>query len=179
MANVQTAIAFVLALEDDHQHPGCITQLRGDSGGRTRLGIASRFHPELAAQGFFEGDPIPGSSNPLRWAPTTIDLAAAADLAADLSRREYANPLLINQIADQDLANRMLGFGVNEGVHQAAVLLQRCLPGIVADGILGPLTIARINALDAADILAAQFNFAGMQSRAQRHVHLSSGGAEG
>jgi lysozyme family protein len=154
MADVKNAILFVIALEDDHSHPGCITQLRGDSGGKTRLGIAERFHPDLAAKGFYEGDPVAGSTNPLRWIPTTIPTEEGEDIAVETYETEYCAPLSLDKIGSQDLANLVLGFAVNEGLHQGVILLQRCLPGIVADGALGPKTLAAVNAATPSDLLA-------------------------
>ena len=153
MADKGIAITFVLALEDDHKHPGCITQLRGDGGGRTRLGIAERFHPALAAEGFYAGDAIEGSTNPQRWDPTTISKDEGMKIALATYGAEYADPLLLDELADQGVANRLLSFCVNEGMHQGVTILQRCLPGIASDGCIGPKTIAAANALDPADLI--------------------------
>jgi hypothetical protein len=163
MADIDQAIQFVISLEDDHRYPGCITQLRGDSGGRTRVGIAARFHAELAAKGFYEGDPIIGSLNPLRWTPTTVSYDAAAPLILSTYQDEYATPLRLSEFHCQDLANRLLGFAVNEGRKQAVVCLQRCLPGLTADGAIGPATIAAANVADGKTLIvrmkAEQVNF--------------------
>ena len=154
MADIAVAIVFVIALEDDHQHPGCITQLRGDSGGRTRLGIAQRWHPDLTKSGFYDGDPIAGSVNPLRWTPTTVSEEAGAGIAASVYQRQYAEPLMLSEIGSQDLANRLLAFAVNEGLRQAVVLLQRCLD-TAADGEMGPNTLSQANGRDAGALIAS------------------------
>lgn len=144
MADETQAIEFVVPLEDDHRYPGCITQLRGDSGGRTRLGLAERFHPELTAIGFYDGNPIPGSTNPLRWTPTTIPVEDGMEHAVPVYEKEYSAPMHISSITDQGVANRLLSFGVNEGVSEAVKIAQRTA-GVKDDGIVGPTTLAAIN----------------------------------
>ena len=52
MADIQQATDVVLRQEDSRMS-GVITTIPGDSGGRTRFGIAERWHPELTATGFF------------------------------------------------------------------------------------------------------------------------------
>jgi hypothetical protein len=167
MASVQVAIDYVLNLEDDHVHPGCITQLRGDAGGRTRLGLAERFHPQLSEQGFYDGTAIVPSTNPLRWSPTTIDEEAGHTLAVTTYEDEYTTPLSLAELSSQDLANHILSFSVNEGTHEAVSILQRCLPGLVVDGAFGPRTLAAINAADPAE-LGAMYQAA--ESAFYRHV---------
>lgn len=162
MADVTAAIEFVIPLEDDHKYPGCITQLRGDAGGRTRLGCAERFHPELSAIGFYDGDPIEGSTNPLRWTPTTVNAKDGMDHAVEAYQASYADPMRILAIKNQEIANRLLSFGVNEGVTEAVKIAQR-VAGVQDDGKMGPVSIAAINGTDPAAFIsglkAAQVSF--------------------
>jgi len=153
MADVQKAIGFVLGLEDDHKYPGFITQLRGDTGGKTRLGIASRFHPDLVESGFFDGDPVDGATNPLVWNPTTIPIEEGEAIAEQTYEKEYTGPLRLASIDDQTVADEILSFAVNEGLHQGAVMAQRAA-GVTPDGCFGPVTISAINELEPASFLA-------------------------
>jgi hypothetical protein len=52
MENVTAFVDFVLRHEDA-KLSGVITRIQGDSGGRTRFGIAERWHPELTSTGFY------------------------------------------------------------------------------------------------------------------------------
>lgn len=54
MADAKTAIEFVMR-EDHETLSGKVTE---DVGGRTRFGIAERWHPEVTATGFYEA-PVP------------------------------------------------------------------------------------------------------------------------
>src|SRR5690348_11903465 len=107
MANFDEALAFVLRNEDA-QLSGVVTQ---DSGGRTRFGIAERFHPGL-------GDTF-----------YTESTERALDIAREIYRSEYWNPIRGDEIRDQQVATKMLDMAVNLGVRQAIVLCQRALNG--------------------------------------------------
>jgi hypothetical protein len=74
MADLKTAIDVVLRQEDSRMS-GVITTISGDSGGRTRFGIAERWHPELTAAGFF----------------TTMPTAAALTVAEGVYAESYGS----------------------------------------------------------------------------------------
>jgi lysozyme family protein len=126
MADVNAAIDYTLQWEDSTLS-GKITV---DSGGRTRFGIAERFHPEL--------------TNCLYY--TTMGQIAALQIARGIYELSYAQPLCILEMASQDVANKVLSLGVNIGVTEAAKMLQQALH-IPGDGRIGPLTL---HALDIA-----------------------------
>lgn len=112
-----------------------------DSGGRTRYGIAERFHPELTPTGFF--DDLPNDE--------------ALPIAETIYRESYATKLQIVGIADQQIANAILSFGVNEGVGAATKVLQQALSTIrplATDGVFGPGTLAAVNACGPSTLLA-------------------------
>lgn len=92
-----------------------------DPGGETNFGIAKRYHPDVD---------IPN---------LTAESAKAIYLA------EYWTPIRGDELP-LSVAYQLLDFAVNSGVTQAIRTLQGAL-GVPADGILGPVTLARINGL--------------------------------
>lgn len=142
MANVDLAIQFVLRQEDSRM-TGNVTTLPGDSGGATRFGIASLFHPELVAQGFFD--------------PARLGYAEALAVAESVYLSEYAEPMHIAQIKDQALATALFSMGINCGTLLPVVLLQRAVgPPLAVDGKMGPATETLVNEINP-DVLLGTF----------------------
>lgn len=128
MTNFEEAIIFVLRNEDPHLS-GVVTE---DSGGRTRFGIAERFHPELGDE-FYNG---PAES--------------ALEIAREIYRRQYWAAILGDEIREQQIGTKLLDMAVNMGARQAIVLCQRAVncvtdPRIAEDGIIGTQTLIAIN----------------------------------
>ena len=128
MANFDEALAFVLRNEDPHLS-GVVTE---DSGGRTRFGIAERFHPGLGHD-FYAGP-----------------AEAALRTAREIYRYDYWKPICGDEIDDKSVAAKLLDMAVNMGVRQAIVLCQRGLNACTTiqldeDGVLGTNTLAAIN----------------------------------
>jgi lysozyme family protein len=136
MADVKSAIEFVLRQEDSRL-TGKVTTLAGDSGGATRYGIASRFHPELIATGFFD--------------ESKTDSGRALLIALGVYDHTYAAPLHIAQIQHQGVATALLSFGINAGTNTAAETIQRACSAlgqtIGCDGDLGTKSLTAINTL--------------------------------
>jgi lysozyme family protein len=153
MAEFKHAFAHALKFEDSTLS-GEVTV---DAGGRTRFGIAERFHPELG-DSFFCG---------------SADEALAE--AERIEQSEYWGPLSLADVSSQEVANKLFDMGVNMGVRQAAVFAQRAANALfgdgsahaalsvdganagagasaamrlVEDGAIGPRTLAAINSLD-------------------------------
>jgi lysozyme family protein len=122
---------------EDGTRSGVVTT---DAGGRTRFGIAQKFHPELSDE-FFSG-------------PAGEALAVAEQMLHD----QYWTPLHLDEVEDQAVANKLFDMAVNMGVRQAVVYAQRALNAdqesrhgaerLVEDGVLGPATRAAIQATD-------------------------------
>jgi lysozyme family protein len=127
MANVETAIDYVLGWEDATLS-GVITI--APDGKRTRFGIDEHWHPEL--------------TNCLYY--SSMGQAAALQIARGIYDVSYCQPLCIAEIASQDIANKLLSLGVNVGVVNAARMLQDAVT-VAGDGRIGPLTL---HALDLA-----------------------------
>ena len=133
MADFKTAFLFTLQHEDSTRS-GKVTV---DAGGRTRFGIAEKFHPDLPEE-FFTG-------------PAEDALAEAEKI----EEREYWNAMRLGEVGNQNVANKLFDMGVNMGVRQAAVYAQRAANALVIgegrlaeDGEIGPKTLAAINGAD-------------------------------
>jgi lysozyme family protein len=131
MVDFKPAFAFVL------QHEDSTRSGKVDAGGRTRFGIAEKFHPDLPEE-FFTGS-------------TEVALAEAEKI----EEREYWEAMRLDGLENQNVANKLFDMGVNMGVRQAAVYAQRAANAMVAsdarvaeDGVIGPRTLAAINAVD-------------------------------
>jgi len=161
MANFEQALTFVLRNEDPHLS-GVVTE---DSGGRTRFGIAERFHPDQGAE-FYEGP-----------------LESALEAAGEIYRSEYWRAIRGDEINDQSIATKLLDMAVNMGVRQAIVLCQRALNvsgfRVHEDGLFGSRTLAAINLADVALLSAhlreccAAFyqHLAAVRPEAQQYLH--------
>jgi lysozyme family protein len=123
MADFKTAFLFTLQHEDSTRS-GKVTV---DAGGRTRFGIAEKFHPDLTEE-FFTG-------------PAEDALAEAEKI----EEREYWDRMRLGEVESQNVANKLFDMGVNMGVRQASVYAQRAAH-VVEDGAIGVKTLAAINA---------------------------------
>jgi lysozyme family protein len=132
MADFKMAFTFVL-LHEDAARAGKITV---DAGGRTRFGIAEKFHPELP-EDFFSGP-----------------VEEALLMAEKIEEREYWDPLRLDEIESQSVANKLLDMAVNMGVRQAAVYAQRAVNALAGsarlaeDGMMGTQTLTVVNAVN-------------------------------
>jgi lysozyme family protein len=142
MANVQAAIDAVMRQEDSTLS-GRVTE---DAGGRTRYGIAEKFHPDLTASLFY----------------TSMGSIAAQEIAEAIYLIQYAEPLCLEEIPDQGVANLLLSIGVNCGVMTAARMLQEVLK-VNGDGRIGILTLYALDSATPADVLG------GLRGRAAEH----------
>ena len=108
-------------------HEGGYSDDPDDPGGKTRWGISQRAYPYL-------------------------DIAnLPVEYAAEIYRRDYLKPLQWDRYHD-GVAYQLLDFGVNSGPKTAIKRLQREI-GVKDDGVVGPVTIARIGALSESDLI--------------------------
>ena len=77
-----------------------------------------------------------------------------AEAAAEFYRAQFWDRYRIGLIQEQALAFKVLDVGVNIGGGTAIKLLQRAV-GATADGIMGSLTAAVVNATDPAEALGS------------------------
>lgn len=133
MANYDSCIDFVLHLEDSTLS-GRVTV---DSDGTTRFGLLDRWHPDLVQEGFY-----------------TTDTATALGMAQAEYRTGYWNPIHGDNISSNVVAAQLLSIGVNDSPRIAVEIAQGVL-GVIADGSLGPVTLASLNAMDPNTFLAS------------------------
>lgn len=138
MADFKPAFAFVLQHEDP-SGSGVVTE---DAGGRTRFGIAGKFHPELPEE-FFTG-------------PAEEALAEAERI----EEQEYWDCMRLVDLTNQNVANKLFDMAVNMGVRQASIYAQRAASllfrrtasgaeqRLTEDGVVGAKTLAAINSCD-------------------------------
>ena len=127
MAEVIAAIDYVLGFEDSTLS-GRVTV---DGGGRTRFGIAEKFHPWIAVIGFY----------------TTMPKDEALGAARLLYLVEYCLPLQIAALPDQDIANKLISLSATDGLTYPTKWLQEAV-GAMPDGRIGPATLAVLGKAD-------------------------------
>lgn len=134
MADVAQCVMAALRAEDSTLS-GVITDTPGDAGGKTRFGLASKFHPELLRTTFY----------------STMPTADALQVAVNVLTEQYAAPLQLAAIADATVARILMVFAVNAGVERAVKKMQLAVdalhPGaapLPLDGVMGPKTLAAI-----------------------------------
>ncbi len=115
-----TAISKVL------QHEGGFADHPEDPGGRTRYGITEA----VARRVGYRGD--------MRELPL--------DLAKRIYRSEYWDAVRADELPPQ-ARYAVFDAAVNSGVKQSIMWLQRAV-GVLADGVIGPKTMAAVAALD-------------------------------
>lgn len=130
---------------EDTRRSGRVTE---DSGGKTRFGIAQKFHPHLAPEFF------------------TMDRDQALAFARTFYQANYWEDMQLRDLVDQLVADKLLDMGVNMGVTEAAHLAQRAASGLLLgsasapkdDGKWGPKTIAALNGCAPANLIETLCN---------------------
>ena len=122
MANFETAVNSLF------QEEGGYVNDKADAGGETKYGISKRSYPNLDIKNLTISD------------------------AGNIYKRDFWLPNRYASINDQTVATKVLSMAVNMGSINANILLQRscneCGEMVVADGVIGPVTLAAINRLD-------------------------------
>jgi lysozyme family protein len=126
MSIFNLAVDWIMSMEGGlHDDPN-------DPGGLTNLGIALERHPTMTAQQIRDLTPV---------------------TAAPIYYREYWVPMHCDDLPDW-AAWVALDCAVNQGVHEAALILQ-CAAGVAVDGVIGPQTIGAVARADPKQFLAA------------------------
>jgi lysozyme family protein len=143
MADIKKCIDFVLRQEDLHLS-GIITNAAADHGGRTRFGIAEKYHPELSSTAFFTP------------AMCTQDALVVAE---HTYATQYVPALHLDALVSDAVATALLSFGVLEGVVEAATILQNAINmlgvPVTVDGKMGPGSTAAANSCDPRKLITA------------------------
>ena len=131
---------FSLAIDKTLSHEGGDTYTNDtlDHGGATKYGISQKAYPELDIRNLDEGQ------------------------AKEIYRRDYWNRVKGDEIQSQIVAETIFDVCVNMGVAGGSKLAQKTLAIEPADGIIGPQSLASINATDD-DLFIAKFALAKIQ----------------
>lgn len=131
MADFNKSIGFTL------QNEGGFTNVPQDSGGATNFGITDAVY-----------------SSYLGRAATVQDVKHMPIAAAmAIYEKHYWAPLNLDHVNDQGMATAIFDMGVNMGILMGAELAQDACnsfgpPKLEVDGEIGPMTLARLNAVN-------------------------------
>lgn len=109
-----------------------LTNVKDDRGGMTYAGIARNRWPAWAG-----------------WSVVDAGGQPPADLVRGFYRLNFWNPLRLDEVQHQAIAQNLFDFGVNAGPATSAKLAQ-VVAGATPDGAVGPRTLAALNAADPA-----------------------------
>lgn len=129
MANFNAAFTFVMGLEDSTR-TGKVTQ---DADGLTRWGLLDKFHPDLVHAGFYDENKVTGQQ--------------ALAMAKPIYQAQYWNPILGDQITDDEVAAQIFSIAVNDGVSKCTELVQGVID-VPKDGKFGQQTLTAVNDMD-------------------------------
>lgn len=119
-------------------------KVAGDRGGQTYAGIARAFHPQ------WPGWSIVDSND--------MDNSELSSLVADFYQKHFWQRISADEIKEQAIAESIFDFAVNAGTRTAAKLVQ-IVVGATPDGVLGPITLAKLNSADP-ELFVAKFALA-------------------
>lgn len=126
MALFDIALALVL------KHEGGFANVAADRGGATNFGIST-----------------PTYSRYLGRPATVADIKAMPMKAVEtIYRQDYWLKVRGDDINQQATASYLMDMAVLMGPASAIRLMQTAVGGLTADGIIGPKSIARLNAID-------------------------------
>lgn len=138
MADFNIAIIKILA----HEGGDTFTNDTTDRGGATKYGISEKAYPDLDIRNLSE------------------------DQAKSIYRRDYWDRVHGDEIQSQIIAETIFDVCVNMGISGGSKLAQKTLSIEPADGIIGPQSLAAINAADE-DLFIAKFALAKIQRYAE------------
>lgn len=131
MALLEMALVYVLANE------GGVSRNTSDRGGLTNMGVTQK---TLSS---YLGRPATDAE------VTNLDKATATDLY----RKMYWNVIRGDSIKSQAVATAFFDMAVLMGPQRATVIAQK-VAGVSTDGVMGPMTLAAINALAPCEFLS-------------------------
>ena len=130
MADFLPAFERALLAEGGYQ----LHQVEGDTGGMTYAGIARAKNPQW-----------PG------WALLDRGETPPSQLVRDFYRAGWWDPIQGDQIRDQDVAYTVYSFATNSstyGAPRTAIRLLQVIVGATPDGVMGPVSLEALNAME-------------------------------
>lgn len=152
MANFSDYFPKLLRYEGNYCHSA------NDPGGETYRGIARKYNGkwpgwatvDAVKQSLHLVSPVAKPS----WAALSAALSANPKLSADIKafyQAHYWDPLRLNEVGSQSIAEQLADHGVNAGLSRPAKMLQYLLKTqfgashLKVDGKVGPQSIAALN----------------------------------
>ncbi len=136
MSTFDLAIPVILA------HEGGWVSNPADPGGETNYGISTLIIRREGITAEKLGIDPATMFQPGYLKPMKVDAAKA------IYKEYFWDKFGYGRLNDQTVATKVFDCSVNCGQRRAHVLAQRACPPLVTDGILGPASVAAINALD-------------------------------
>jgi lysozyme family protein len=133
---------FNISLQKTFAYEGGYRNDPNDLGGETYKGISRASHSE------WKGWVIVDKYKKLSNFPTTLDKDVELQKQIELFYLyEFWFPLKADQIQNQTTADSIFDFAVNAGINESVEITQSIV-GTKADGIIGEITLQKLNSLD-------------------------------
>lgn len=111
----------------------------GDHGGQTYAGIARNFHPDWQGWAIIDQG--------------RTDNPELTDMVSDFYKSNYWDKVKGEELGHQGVAEALFNFAVNAGVKTAVKLAQLVIAA-TPDGIIGPITVSKLNKVDEEHFIA-------------------------
>ena len=144
MANMSKVFDIMLKLE--FNSPSNALHKNSTENGWTFMGIYQAAHPKLKMWEHIEA--VVSKSKDVQEASRTLykDTELLKEVES-FYKEKFWDRMWLDEVESQHIANEMFVFGVNAGCSRA-VRLAQMVSGAVADSIIGPKTIEKINQCD-------------------------------
>ena len=140
---------FINAFQQVMAHEGGYVNDPDDPGGETYKGVARKIHSKW--EGWTTVDLLKRQSG----FPANLDKDDGLhEAVSDFYRVTFWDRMNGDQITDQAVANSIFDFAVNAGLSTSVSLAQMVVD-VGADGVIGPKSLAAINAFNTDHFLAA------------------------
>lgn len=140
---------FNIAYQKVLTHEGGYVHDPDDPGGETYRGVARKSWSK------WEGWDIVDMLKSQQGFPSNLDRhSGLQDMIRVFYQNNFWDKVKGDDINDQDVANSIFDFGVNAGVRTSSALAQAVIEA-KEDGVIGPKTLAKLNAFDADHFLAS------------------------
>lgn len=139
MADFDTAVVKTLI----HEGGAKVTDDPDDAGGLTKYGISQRAYPNVDIRNLTEQE------------------------AKNIYKQDYWDKVKADDIADQALAENLFDTAVNMGPRTASRLAQMAIDIQPVDGVIGPQSLARLNAVNP-ELFLANYTIA----KIARYAHI-------
>ena len=142
---------FEIAYGETELNEGGYVHDPDDKGGETHRGVARRFHSDWPGWEIVDKIKL---DHPEDFVRRINDDPKLVELSKQLYREKYWNPILGDQIPNQQLANKVFDTGVNQGVKTSVRYLQEGLnllnrnqksySDVKNDGVMGANTLESV-----------------------------------